>query len=323
MNRFLPEYTFLPKFDEVTAKYFAMENPLEIRIKIIQKNLQVPQTGVFDGKTCDELIKFLGLQGSGISLAEKKKNIQKKLGFTGKMVDGIFGVATLTRIEFFLDKKLPELPKGAVMIISRKSAEMILEFEIGSRARYLSLYQNPIWPEGQSGITIGIGYDLGYTTQAKFKKDWEHLLSPTVFSRLKTVVGLKAARAKKALSTVKNLIIPLDAALEIFYTKSLPEYAAITAKTYPGIGLLPPDAQGALLSLVYNRGAGTEGESRREMKNIRKWIKTKDLQNISDEIRSMKRLWPKTKGLRQRRDREADLVKNASNILQPNDYIFV
>ncbi|TXF77689.1 hypothetical protein [Chryseobacterium sp.] len=300
-----------------------MDHPLEIRIKKIQKNLQVLQTGIFDGKTCDELMKLLGLPLSGITIEEKKKNIQKKLGFAGKAVDGIFGVATLTRIESFLDLKLPDLPKGASLIISRKSAEMILEFEIGSHARYLSLYQHPIWPEGESGITIGIGYDLGYATQAKFKKDWESLLSPAVYNRLKTVVGLKAAHAKKALSTVKNLTIPLEAALEIFYTRSLSEYAALTAKTYPGIALLPPDAQGALLSLVYNRGSGLEGDSRVEMKNIRKWIFSKNLQKISEEIRNMKRLWPRSKGLRLRRDREADLVKNATYFLQPNDYIFV
>jgi hypothetical protein len=323
LNRFLFKYTFLPKFDVVTVKYFAMEIPLEIRIKKIQKILQVPQKGIFDGETCDELMKLLGLPVLGTSLAEKKKNIQKKLGFTGKMIDGIFGVATLTRIEFFLDQKLPELPKGAVMIISRKSAEMILEFEIGSRARYLSLYQHPIWPQGESGITIGIGYDLGYTAQAKFKKDWEPLLSPSVFNKLKNVVGLKAARAKNALSSVKNVIIPLEAALEIFYTKSLPEYAALTAKTYPGIALLPPDAQGALLSLVYNRGAAMEGDSRMEMKDIRKWVASQNLGKISEEIQNMKRLWPNSKGLRLRRDREADLVKNASYFVQPNDYIFV
>lgn len=322
-NRSLFQYTFLYKFDELIPQYFVMENPLEIRIKKIQNILNVSKTGIFDEATCHRLLQLLGVPALELSLAEKKKSIQKRLGFTGKMVDGIFGVATLTRIEFFLDRQLPELPKGAAMIISRKSAEMILEFEIGSRARYLSRYKNPLWPEGDSGITIGIGYDLGYATQAKFRKDWERLLSTTVFNKLKTVVGLKAARAKNALASVKNIIIPLEAALEIFYTKSLPDYAAITAKAYPGVALLPPDAQGALLSLVYNRGAGTEGESRREMKNIRKWVKAKDFQEIAEEIRSMKRLWPKAKGLRQRRDREADLVKNAVYFLQPDDYIFV
>lgn len=83
--------------------------------------------------------------------------------------------------------------------------------------------------------------------------------------------------------------------------------------------------RGALLSLVYNRGASLEGPRRSEMKKIAVWVKVKNLSKIGAEIRAMKRLWagdPNMKGLLTRRDREAALVENARYFLKPDEYIF-
>ncbi|MBW8360124.1 MAG: hypothetical protein K0M63_10045 [Weeksellaceae bacterium] len=301
-------------------------NPLEIRIKVIQAKISVPQSGVYDLETCSALEKTLGLLVSDLGLFDKKKNIQKHLGFSGRDVDGIFGVNTTTRIEMFLDEKIPPLPKGASMIISKNSLQLVLESEISSKSMYNSKYKFPIWPHGASGITIGIGYDMGYSTPAQFEKDWKALLGDSKFGKLKSAVGLQGERARAALtSAVKSVEVPYDDALQVFYTTSVPVYARATAKSYPGVELLPPDAQGALLSLVYNRGASLEGPRRKEMKNIAGWVRTKNLAKIAGEIRAMKRLWegdPKMKGLLSRRDKEAALVANARFFLKPEDYIF-
>lgn len=61
--------------------------------------------------------------------------------------------------------------------VSRASINKIIEFEVTSREVYTRKYERPIWPEGFSGITIGIGYDLGYVTVKQFMEDWGGVLS--------------------------------------------------------------------------------------------------------------------------------------------------
>ena len=301
-------------------------NPLETRIKEIQKKLSVTETGIFDLATCNQLEILLGGLITDFNLEEKKKNIQRLLGFTGKAIDGIFGVNTTTKIEMFLTEKLPVIPSGARMIVSKKSLELVIESEISSRASYNSKYKFPSWPQGNSGITIGIGYDLGYVTKQQFEKDWKNSVSENKLNMLKNVIGLKGDAAKNALnSSLKQIEIPYDDAISVFYVSSVPTYARETANVYHGIELLPPDAQGALLSLVYNRGGSLVGDTRIEMKNIAGLVKSKNLPGIANEIRKMKRLWqdkPNMRGLLLRREREAILVENAKYFVRTQDYIF-
>ncbi|HLP64785.1 hypothetical protein [Flavobacterium sp.] len=305
-----------------------MPTPLQIRIEAVQKRLKVNPTGIFNSETCAEIEKLKKIVvPNGSLIHERKKSIQKSLGFTGKDVDGIFGPATLTRIEDFLDKQLPEIPNGASMIVSKRALDIIINSEISSKASYLAKYKFPIWPELESGITIGIGYDLGYVTSTQFQKDWSGLLSTSTFNSLNAVVGKKGDAAKNALTTaLKKIEISWEVALEVFYTKSMPKYAVDTKKAFPGVEKLPADAQGALLSLVYNRGALIDNSDRRkEMKNIVGHVASGNLAKIAAEIRSMKRLWDikKAKGLHIRRDAEANLVANATFFMQTNEYIFV
>lgn len=56
-----------------------------------------------------------------------------------------------------------------------------------------------------------------------------------------------------------------------------------------------------------------KGDSRLEMRNIRKLVASKDYRAIAQEIKNMKRLWEKGSGLLGRRDREAQLVLNCAN----------
>ncbi len=46
-------------------------------------------------------------------------------------------------------------------MISKKAIEMIIKHEVGGRAVYEKRYQKPIWAGGDSGVTIGLGYDVG------------------------------------------------------------------------------------------------------------------------------------------------------------------
>jgi GH24 family phage-related lysozyme (muramidase) len=134
-----------------------------------------------------------------------------------------------------------------------------------------------------------------------------------------SVAGLTGNAAKKALANCQNVMIDYNTALNIFYQTTLPAFARRTKKVYPGVEKLPPDAQGGLLSLVYNRGESVNGSSRIEMKNIISYVAVQNLAAIAKEIRKMKRLWEGKglPGLLDRREKEADLIEKATfNILQ-------
>jgi len=305
-----------------------MPTPVQIRIEAVQKKLKINPTGIFNTDTCSELEKLQSIiVPSGSLILDRKKAIQRSLGFTGRDVDGVVGPATLTRLEDFLDKSLPVIPSGASMIVSKRALDIVINSEISSKAAYQTKYKFPIWPGLESGVTIGIGYDLGYISATRFQFDFGDLLSASAFNVLKTVVGKKGNKAKLALTdSVKKIDVSWEVALDVFYTQSMPKYAVDTRNAFPGVEKLPPDAQGALLSLVYNRGALIDNSDRRkEMKNIVGHVASSNLIKIAAEIRSMKRLWDynKFRGLHIRRDKEADLVANATFFMQSNEYIFV
>jgi len=99
--------------------------------------------------------------------------------------------------------------------------------------------------------------------------------------------------------------------------RSVPDAQRQTEKAFPGVDKLPPDAQGALVSLIYNRGPrmtdrDPKTQDRREMRAIRDAVPRGDLKEIATQLRSMKRLWENKGmgGLLKRRDAEADLVES-------------
>jgi GH24 family phage-related lysozyme (muramidase) len=209
---------------------------------------------------------------------------------------------------------MPDLVKP---VLSEKAINLILEFEVGGQANYEKNLKNPIWPQGESGITIGIGYDLGYNTQEVFLQDWQGL-DEALLKRLKESCGLKADKAKDTLDSVKDIVIPWEIAWNVFQNRNIPNYYDRTQKAFTGLENLPADAQGALVSLVFNRGASMEDKpgkpSREQMRNIRDLVPKKDLKGIAEQIRAMKDLWKGTsieKGMARRREAEAVLVEQA------------
>jgi len=126
-------------------------------------------------------------------------------------------------------------------------------------------------------------------------------------------------------ANLKTVSVPFAPAREVFYVSTLPRFAKETSGIYPGIDNLPADAQGALLSLIYNRGASLAGDRRKEMKAIVALVAAKDLNGIAAQITAMKRLWDKNKlpGLHRRRDDEAALVKNARTTYPPEELVKV
>ena len=205
-------------------------------------------------------------------------------------------------------------------MLSKKSLDLILEFEVGGGENYYNKFlKNPAWPEGQSGVTIGVGYDLGYVNKAEFSEDWKDLPKET-FDRLYKVVGIKGYNAKNLIRGLKDITIPWELALKVFNNKTVTKFYNLTRETFPNFDNLPEDAKGGLVSLVFNRGNALEGDRRREMKLIRDGMKLvstfdqKALTFIANQIRNMKRIWiggSIEKGMSRRRDAEAKLIEES------------
>jgi len=296
-----------------------MPNDLSIRIRNIQKQIGVPQTGLVDLATCQNLENRLGISLATTDVLTHIKRIQKALNIGD---DGIVGPITVSRIEALISPKLPAIPAGASLVVSINSVNAIINFEVSSPAYYDKYFQKPVWPKGDSGVTIGIGYDCGYCSKDEFRKAWGGIISETDLNTMLSVVGLKAGNAQAALSSCQSVKIPYAKASMVFYQSTLPVYAGRTKRAYKGLEKLPPDAQGAILSLVYNRGSAiNDNESRREMKNLVSLISAGDLKGMATEIRNMKRLWPNVRGLQDRREKEATLVENATYYLLPEEMV--
>ena len=208
-------------------------------------------------------------------------------------------------------------------MLSKKSLDLILEFEVGGGENYYNKFlKNPTWPEGQSGVTIGIGYDLGYVNKAEFSEDWKDL-PKEIFDRLYKVVGIKGYNAKNLIRGLKDITVPWDLALKVFNNKTVKKFWNLTKETFPNFDNLPEDAKGGLVSLVFNRGAALEGDRRREMKLIKDGMKLvsvydqKALTFIANQIRNMKRIWiggSIEKGMSRRRDAEAKLIEESLKV---------
>jgi GH24 family phage-related lysozyme (muramidase) len=209
-------------------------------------------------------------------------------------------------------------------MIPKKAIDLILEAE--------GVDQPWKWPGGQSGISLGFGYDLGYETH--FADDWFNTLDEEDLRRLKTATGVRGHAAKVMAHRFDDIIITESQAKPVFMERTLPRYEKLMLQAFPGAENLPALVQGVLVSLVYNRGSGMKDDpdrpgmqTRLEMRNVRDVIAngkaekrtTETLKEIARELRSMKRLWAGKglDGLLKRREAEAVLVESAISDLRP------
>lgn len=197
--------------------------------------------------------------------------------------------------------------------ISDKALSLILNYEVGGGESYYNKFlYRPTWPGLNSGVTIGIGYDLGYTNLQSFKAAWTTKISPSNIIRLARTLSVRGRSAKELIPGIKDIKIPWQHALSVFKSNTIPIYTNQTNKAFPGADRLHPDAYGALVSLVFNRGSDLTGSRRIEMARIRSLVPSKDYKSIAFEIRKMKRLWKNAgvDGLLKRREDEAKLVES-------------
>jgi GH24 family phage-related lysozyme (muramidase) len=237
----------------------------------------------------------------------------------------LLGILAMAKVPQTESTILPKNRESALSVdqslplnISQKGVDLIIRFEVSSKDYYNRNLRRPTVPAWQttvSGITIGIGYDTKYNTKAQIAKDWGGVLSPTQISALQSVSHLSGKSAHyNGLPKVRNLIsIDYEDAEKVFKKTTLPKFAQQTATAFQLTkDRLHPHSNGALTSLVYNRGPSmSTAESRNEMRWIRSNISSGDDHKVPSNIRSMKRLWSPTalRGLHLRRDAEAALFQ--------------
>jgi hypothetical protein len=193
------------------------------------------------------------------------------------------------------------------MNLSQRGIKSIIAWETGGQAEY---DPQPEWPGESSGVTIGIGWDLGMTPATETARAWAPHLPASTLAALVGVSGRTGEAAQTVLPYVRHLTIPWAAAMAVFEDVTLPTWYLRTLRIYPQAEELPGDCTAALVSLVFNRGASLTGERRREMCNIQALLKTGNLKEIPSQFREMARLWPNSKGLRRRRGEEAELFQS-------------
>ena len=203
-------------------------------------------------------------------------------------------------------------PEPRDVACRRAAAALIIRWEVTSPAFYAKRLERPVWPGGASGVTWGIGYDGGHQTAAVIADDW---LDHYAVDRLAKTAGIRGKDAAAILSQYRDIPTGYEHASRVFEERSLVEYERRARRAFGNekFDALRPGACGALVSLVYNRGAAMAGDSRREMRNIRDHgVPEQDYARIASEIRSMGRLWRGTvneNGLTARREAEALLVE--------------
>ena len=196
------------------------------------------------------------------------------------------------------------------MRASQAAFDLIVAEEVSSEAVYSRKYRRPEWPGAASGVTVGIGYDLGQTDKATIRGDWQGRVPINMLDIMAACSGKTGAAGRDATASVRHLIdIPWETAIAVHKERVVPRWEARVVAALPNTDKLSGDSFGALLSLIFNRGTSFNmaGDRYREMRAIKLHMAAQNFAEIPAEFRSMKRLWPNLAGLQKRRDREADL----------------
>lgn len=195
-------------------------------------------------------------------------------------------------------------------------------FKVSKRAFQLILSSEgygpkPYVPGGDqsSGVTVGYGYDLGQQETATIETDLNGIFTADQIERLVQASSKHGDTARKLIPSLSDISVSPDMAMRLAVVMKR-RFAQQTVDAFPGVTSLHPHCQGALLSLVINRGPGMKdkpGQKTREnMRAIRDDIETRSYADIPAQLRDMKKLWDPSaqRGLLIRREQEAVLFSD-------------
>jgi hypothetical protein len=204
------------------------------------------------------------------------------------------------------------LPVGTEPEVISKAAEFLIKVE--------TVQVHPYWPGGKSGVTIGIGWDLGYHNVSELRSAWAKLGDSTLH-RLDMAAGKKGEAAQSLISQFRSINVPADVSKQVLANSLQTYYYPFVTSHFPGLTRLPAEAQVVLISLVFNRGISMghepdwslakEVDSRWEFRELHRDAQDGDLFAIYTHLGTMKRLWEASggQGLRIRRRDEQALIR--------------
>lgn len=277
--------------------------------------------------------KDIGKAGAGCQIIRLKPDHQEFMRLVKTDVRFVadhkfkFSYILLDGREVVTDRE--QVAKDDGKLIAQEAIDLIVAEEVASRAVYERKYIHPEWPGGQSGVTIGIGYDIGAGVRSidQLRGDWKGLLSDGDIIALSRAIGVTGAAARSLANNLVAVTVSWDVAMQVFEKTDIPRWYETCKKVLPNFEKLSKECKGALLSLAYNRGASfndqTGNERYKEMRNIRTHMVTENYAAIPNEFRAMKRLWvgKGLDGLLARRDREADLFQRGLTKPRGSEYV--
>jgi hypothetical protein len=218
-------------------------------------------------------------------------------------------------------ERAPIRAKKSNRAISSRGSDLILASEVTGESTYRQRYTGPVWPHGESGITIGIGYDLGESRADYFHEDWGAYLDSRTISILTPTCRITGQAAATALTGLERISIPWEVALSQYRNETLPRYIGETERALANTSSLSDDSLGALVSLVYNRGVTFNRQEPRyaEMNHVKNHMDSLEFRNVPVDLRCMERLWkkqPKFRGVVIRREAEAALFQYGLNAVR-------
>ncbi|MEX5380937.1 hypothetical protein [Acinetobacter towneri] len=203
-------------------------------------------------------------------------------------------------------KTVSFMTKPGPYIISMETWKKILEFE-----RYEAKPYHP--GDRSSGVTLGIGYDLGQQSKSQIYKDLSPFYSSEQIKRLLEAQGKSGSAAAALVPKLIDIRISKEKALHLA-TALKTRYAQQVLTIYPKTLELHPHCQGVLLSLVFNRGISLNDRkgqlTRKHMRQIKEAFENNKVNTIPNIFRDMSKLWTKTgpsgnSGVGRRRREEA------------------
>lgn len=179
---------------------------------------------------------------------------------------------------------------GATTPATQCTRDLLVRWEITSQQVYMRRYQWPIWPGGASGITWGIGYDGGHQPAHIIVREWE---AHEHRQRLSTTSGIIGERARQALPSYRDIVVPWRMAVDVLEAASIPRYRAAARRAYGRhFDTAPPGVQCALTSETYNRGESMAGSRRAERRVIRdECLPRGDAECVARQLEASCRVW--------------------------------
>jgi hypothetical protein len=201
---------------------------------------------------------------------------------------------------------IPRLPQAVLDFITNE--------ETGGKAYYEKTEMHPDWPGGASGVTIGDGFDCGYSAADTIRRVWGPHLGPSAVEALAAVAGIKGRPAASHAAELHWITVSWDAAIAVFTEVDVPEWTGHVVADLPNSSLLSGVSLGALVSLAFNRGRSWNISAENdpagryaEMRAIKAHMASQNFSRIPGEILAMRRLWPEGGDLWRRRGHEAAL----------------